>query len=106
MKKEEYIKIINEYIKYFSGNVPIDKYRRKQLEKNDNEEIIKEIYKELPKKCKEYINGDINASMIKEYASNLLYKKYNPNILRDTLSDEVYDFLMLLDEFLFFREEE
>jgi hypothetical protein len=43
MKKEEYIKIINEYIKYFSGNVPIDKYRRKQLERNDNEEIIKEI---------------------------------------------------------------
>lgn len=106
MEKEEYIKIINEYIKYFSGNVPIDKYKRKQLKEKNNEDIIKEIYKELPKKCRDYIQGNINASMIKEYASNLLYKKYNPNILRDILSDEVYDFLMLLDEFLFFRGEE
>lgn len=104
MEKKEYIKIIEEYINYFSGNIPIEEYRNVGNKENKNEEIVNEIFKELPLKCKEYIKGDIDAKEIKEFASMLLYNKYNPDILKDTLSDRVFDFLMLLDEFLFFKE--
>lgn len=105
MEKKEYIKIIEEYINYFSGNIPIEEYKNVGDKENSNGEIVKEIYKELPDKCNKYINGDINAKEIKEYASILLYSKYNPDILRNALSDRVFDFLMLLDEFLFFKGE-
>ena len=105
MEKKEYIKIIEEYINYFSGNIPIEEYKNIGNKEEKNEEIVNEIFKELPIKCKEYIKGDIDVKEINEYASILLYSKYNPDILRNALSDRVFDFLMLLDEFLFFKGE-
>jgi len=105
MEKREYIKIIEEYINYFSGDIPIEEYKNIGEKEDRNEEIVKEIYKELPQKCKKYIEGEIDVKEINEYASILLYSKYNPDILRNALSDRVFDFLMLLDEFLFFKGE-
>jgi len=105
MEKKEYIKIIEEYINYFSGNIPIEEYRNVSDKENSHKEIVNEIYNELSDKCKKYIQGDITDKDISKYASMILYSKYNPGIIRDALSDRVFDFLMLLDEFLFFKNE-
>jgi hypothetical protein len=105
MEKKEYIKIIEEYINYFSGNIPIEEYKNIGDKEKKNEEIDMEIYKELQDKCKKSIKGNIDPKEINEYASMLLYSKYNPDILRNALSDRVFDFLTLLDEFLFFKDE-
>lgn len=106
MEKKQYIKIIEDYINYFAQDIPIEEFRRMASEKNNNENIVIEIHKDLVNKCKKYLKKEIGPKELKDYAANMLFKKYNPNILRDTLSDRVYDFLLLLDEFLFFREEE
>lgn len=106
MKKKEYLKIIEDYINYFAEDVPIEEFRRIPSDTNNNEDIVLEIHKGLIDKCKKYLKKEINAKELKEFAANLLFKKYNPNILRETLSDRVYDFLMLLDEFLFFQKKD
>ena len=48
MEKKEYIKIIEEYINYFSGNIPIEEYKNIGNKEEKNEGIVNEIFKELP----------------------------------------------------------
>ena len=103
------LETINDYIDYYQQDLPEDEYSREIPDKELSSEqldIVNEIYSELPNKCREFKRGDIGAEQLQEYASNLLYAKYNPDILYEVLSREVYDFLMLLDEFTFFLKKE
>ncbi|MHC1716736.1 MAG: hypothetical protein AB9915_02545 [Candidatus Dojkabacteria bacterium] len=109
MEKKQYLKTIEEYIDYYSKDVSFNEYSRVIPEREMSEKeisIVKEIHEKLPILCKEYLNNNNNDSQqLVEYARELLFKKYNPNILGEILSNGVYDFLMLLDEFPFFKGE-
>jgi hypothetical protein len=102
MNKKKYLKTIQEYIEYFAQDRAIEEYFRKIPEDkltSNEKQIIQSIYSKLPLLCRRYKNQKIKAEKLQDYASTLLYKKYNPNVLYRILDRNLYDFLMLLDEY-------
>lgn len=109
LSKEKYLEKINKCIRYYCQDLSFDEFKsevpgRDLSEKEIN--IVRGIYQDLSKLCKEYVDKKITPKELENYASNVLYKEYNPNLLYLILSRDVYDFLIMLDEFTFFLEKE
>lgn len=109
LNKEKYLEKINKYIRYYCQDLSFDEFKREVPGRDLSEReinIVRGIYEDLSKLCKKYVDKKITPKELESYASNMLYKEYNPNLLYLILSRDVYDFLIMLDEFTFYSEED
>lgn len=99
--KQKHIKEIEDSIRKYAQELPIDSFTRNPS-KGDIK-IAMDVKNILHSVCKDWVNEIIDDSEISEWAGKLMYAKYSPHTLRAILNEDVFYFLMLLDDYSFYK---
>ncbi len=103
---QKHIKEIEGNIAMYSKQLPLTVFARTTRERKFNErdfEIVRDVQNILQSICQDWIDEIIDDKEISEWAGKIMYEKYNPSILQALLNDDVFDFIMLLDDYYFYK---
>lgn len=105
-KEQRYIEEIEDSIRKYSKKLPLSIFARTTREREFSEkdfEIVSDVQNILQSICQDWVNRIIDDKEISEWAGKIMYEKYNPSILQALLNDDVFDFIMLLDDYYFYK---
>ncbi len=103
---QKHIKEIEKNIAMYSEKLPLTVFARmarKQKFSEKDFEIVRDVQNILQSVCQDWADGIIDDKEISEWAGKIMYEKYNPSILQAILNDDVFDFIMLLDDYYFYK---
>lgn len=110
MKKEDYLKTIEEYISCiafndFKENELLKREYPGVIEHNEKDPIIAlEIYTNLKEMCHKYREGLIDSKTFSDFCANTMYSKYTPRVVSKIVSDEIFNALDYISELDFYSK--